>query len=435
MYGDKPGSLHHAEDPVGGQRTLFTYDNQWPLKGNVEYGARLSFGENDEGRISGDARDTVVVQGDIRYGLLDDVTLEASIPLGFSDGDSSSSGGLGDISVGLALRAWEDILEAPYIIPHGKIFLPTGSESAGLGFGEFRARAGISAGDTVRNRAHVIGDLSYEFRTEVENAVILSGSSIIEASDRFGFVLEGRVANDESGNSRDRLDDDDDNEDFPADIGAGLYYDWDDNLRVSAHGVAGLNGNTDSLGMVRFTYQKIPDGTKSYDNIGMPMGLREDPAEDVRMKFPKAPPPPMGPGGDGGAYIGEEQQIDYGQGSTSAIGTSGGSAAPMATTYPVGGSTYSGGTSGGGGWTTVGGAGSYSSGSNDLPMATTYPAGGGSTYSSGSGSTYSSGGWGPGGGYSGSYSSPSAIGSQRSDLPMATTFPAGSMPTPPVYQR
>lgn len=244
---DEPWRLHIPEEAHTAQRTSLVFENQFPATGKYELTGGIRIGEFDENDEISRARSADLFGVDLagRYSPIDNLTLGLEVPLRAVDGPSGADGGgFGDIGLSLAILGYEHALEAPYVIPHVKVFLPTGDEDDGLGGGELRIRPGITSGFLIYNRWHMIGQLGYEFNDAIENSIIVSIGSIYEMNNRFGFTSELSVSDAEVGESKDQS----------VEAQVGFYYDWNNALRMNIRGGGGETVGEDAFGEISFTY-------------------------------------------------------------------------------------------------------------------------------------------------------------------------------------
>ena len=117
-------------------RTLLTKENRFPELHRAEIGALVEFIEftdNSEDMKLHDA-DLTVGTAFVRYMAAENLALTASLPYGKFDTDfASSESGLGDVAVGVELRAFEHFFRFPYISPHAEVRFDSGEERAALG--------------------------------------------------------------------------------------------------------------------------------------------------------------------------------------------------------------------------------------------------------------------------------------------------------------
>lgn len=198
-------------------RALLTTENKFPELGQVE--ASYLFEQNEF--------DTFVYRSHsalLRYGLAENITARLDVPFVQRDEDFlSDADGLGDVSLGFDLLAYEDIFGYPYVIPHIDVGFATGEEDDGLGTGETMYMFGVSVGTVVYEVLHYVLDLSYaanyDARATEEDDVFLGSLSIIwDISDRFSVMGEGRMM------------DYQDTSDQPFLLGGGMTYDWTESL-------------------------------------------------------------------------------------------------------------------------------------------------------------------------------------------------------------
>ncbi len=91
-----------------------------------------------------------------------------------------------DLDARLGL-AWEDIFDYVWIIPHAKLYLPTGDEDKGLGTGDTDAKLGVSVGTTVEDDWHFAIDASW-IKTDLRDA---TNGTIEEHGAFLGSVFVG----------------------------------------------------------------------------------------------------------------------------------------------------------------------------------------------------------------------------------------------------
>ncbi len=227
-------------------RSYFTRENKFPELGQFELGATVDSKEFDAGKI-GEA----AAYG--RYGLIENLTANVRVPYrdidpDFGDGDS----GLGDVSLGLELLAYQDIFDYPYVIPHVDVSLETGDDETGLGAGETITTVGISAGTKTYEVLHWILDVSYLINgtnisedEDSDDLLKVSLALIWDVSDRFAWHLEGQVT-----------DEDVEGSDQPAAFVGGFTYDWTESFVTSFYAGAGSDeGSTpDAIAGAKASY-------------------------------------------------------------------------------------------------------------------------------------------------------------------------------------
>lgn len=192
------------------ERTLFTYENRFPEKGQVEIGALGVYREvPDEDTVRVVPRDEYWVGPYLRYGLSEKLSVSAVFPYEYMDpkfGDAEQ--GPGDVVLEAALVAFQDIFGYPFVIPHVSLFLPTGDEDKGLGEGETQTQVGASIGTTIYDVLHFIVDGSYTIRSNEKNVKELGASVVWDLDKRFSVQAEFLVSNDK----------------FPSDDNNPIYY-------------------------------------------------------------------------------------------------------------------------------------------------------------------------------------------------------------------
>jgi hypothetical protein len=180
----------------------------------------------------------------VRYGLLENFAIRLDLPYVNSDpafGDSES--GLGDMTVELQLRTWEDIFGYPYFIPHVSATLPTGDEDKGLGNEDSVVEVGMSYGDKMYDTVMWVLDLSYRVNPNTDNQLLLANSYIWNISEQFSLLFEILYE-----------EEIEDNGESLVLAAGGFSYNWTPNLRMGAHVAGGITGPTDIHSEVRFSY-------------------------------------------------------------------------------------------------------------------------------------------------------------------------------------
>jgi hypothetical protein len=229
------------------QRGIYTKENWFPGKSLWEFGARVDFIETDDAReqLRDSSVNSVMLEPYLRYGLTKDLSLDVNLPFGSSDSDASGTdSGLGNISIGLQLRAHEDVLEYPYVIPHVKLNLETADEDSGLDDGSGGVEIGVSVGTVVADMFNWVGDVSYEVRGDEENLVRGSVAVIADMSDRFALTLETSIT--DQGDST--------GTDNPVILLGGMAYNWTHNVQSSWYGGGGLNTDNDVIAGFKTSY-------------------------------------------------------------------------------------------------------------------------------------------------------------------------------------
>lgn len=228
-------------------RTRLTRENQFPGLGKAE--ASLQYYHQDYD--SGVTVDRFELDG--RYGVYENLTLRAGLPVVQSDLAGSSETGLGDLYIGAELLAFEDIFRYPFVIPHVDLMLPTGDDDKGLGRGETSLEAGVSVGTTIYDQLTFIADATYAFnggfaQDSDDDVYFLSGAILWDVSTRFAVLLEGRIWEENEFN------------DSPYQYLAGMIYEFTDDLTMGVYGgqfredAFGIETTAD-LALVRFGYE------------------------------------------------------------------------------------------------------------------------------------------------------------------------------------
>jgi len=177
----------------GSARTTLTRENKFPGDGHIEV-----IGAFDHAELQDLEQDLYSVGA--RYGLLESVTLGASLPYVQSDFAGVEHDGIGDLVLSADLLAFQDLFRYPFVIPHIDTSFPTGDEDDGLGTGETVINFGISVGTVVYDALTYILDFSYAYNGSTyfvlgnpDNIYMVSGSIIWDISDRFAVLGEGRM--------------------------------------------------------------------------------------------------------------------------------------------------------------------------------------------------------------------------------------------------
>ncbi|MFO1491859.1 MAG: transporter [Kiritimatiellia bacterium] len=229
------------------QRTTYGFENRFPGEGRLEMGGEINFQEIEvynDGVIFQDYRRTSFgAYG--RYGIWENLNASATLPFVESDPDpGGSETGLGDIQLGLQLKAYEDIFEYPFVIPHLSVSLPTGEEDSGTGNGESILTYGLSVGTVTWDWMTWILDASYEAHGEIDDVVGGSLSLIADVSKRFSVIGEIRVTDEPSSES----------DDYSADALAGISYDWSKRFTTVFSAGGALDNGDDFLSVIRAGY-------------------------------------------------------------------------------------------------------------------------------------------------------------------------------------
>ena len=144
------------------QRGINSKESIFPGRQLWEFGGRLSFVETNDNleQLRNSSTDTVLLTPYLRYGLSDDFSLDVDLPFGSADSDAlGDDSGLGNIGIGLQLRAYQNALEYPYIIPHIKVNLETADEGSALDDGSGGFEFGVSVGTVVDDRFNWVAEI------------------------------------------------------------------------------------------------------------------------------------------------------------------------------------------------------------------------------------------------------------------------------------
>ncbi len=245
-----------ARAEPGYNRPLFSRENCQLALEDIEVGVLSQFQQFDESKnISGAdwTRETITITPYVRYGLYENLTAFAKLPFVSSDSDrlNKTYAGLGDVSFGLELLAYEDVFGFPsgypYIIPYVEFILPTGDDDKYLGHGRADAVIGASVGTTVAKDYHYVLDARYNVNySEDDNGVFsLSIGFIWDISRRFSIMLETKGTSEETeGENR-----------IPIYFSGGMFYRVTDNLMLSWYGGGALNAEEEGMGALKIGYR------------------------------------------------------------------------------------------------------------------------------------------------------------------------------------
>lgn len=182
---------------AGAQRPYLVRENEFPADKMPEVSVEamfIEYGDINEDIVLGDYNASIVA-AELRYGLFENLALSANVPYVTITPDfGNEESGLGDVTLGLDLLAYEDIFHYPYVIPYLEVQLDTGDEKKGLGTGEKVYRMGVTVGTVVEDVVHFTAAVHYDIYTEFENVLGASGAIIWDLSDAFSVHVEGRVS-------------------------------------------------------------------------------------------------------------------------------------------------------------------------------------------------------------------------------------------------
>ena len=226
------------------QRTTYTVENRFPTWGQLEVGADYGYREVSDDR-SGTDIDASTLAAEVRYGLAEQLTVIAEIPYTTIDPTfDDKERGIGDLSLGLQLFAYENAFGYPYIIPHLFVDLPTGDEDKLLGAGEVVVTPGISFGTVVDDVWNWVLDVRYRIQGDAENQFQVGASLLYEVSDEFGLLAESRY--EDSGGTY--------SEDSSILVIGGLAYDVGEQWLVVFNAGTAVDGNVDVITNLRATF-------------------------------------------------------------------------------------------------------------------------------------------------------------------------------------
>lgn len=244
------------------QRPLLTLENKFPDQGQFEVGGLFSLVEivdNNEFDRAGD-RDERTYEAYLRYGLTENMALVVGVPfMEIEPDEGDTEDGIGDATLGVQLKVFEDIFSYPWIIPHAQVRFDTGDEDKGLGAGEMGYEVGVSIGTTVspswdwidgygrwgfKNVYHFIADATYEINENADNISVFSGTMIWEASDKLALLAEASITDEE-------LEPDDGH---PSYFQAGFAYQATENFALNLYGGGAKNTDEDVRITLKVSY-------------------------------------------------------------------------------------------------------------------------------------------------------------------------------------
>jgi len=175
-------------------RSLYTRENRFPelYRPELTLGYKYTELGSDSLMIPENESDVDTYVAGLRLKIVEDLTLNAEVPFhSYSSDIDGDHDGIGDVTVGAALLAYEYIYDFPYVIPHVDHTFDTGDEDKHLGAGESYTTVGISVGtQTAGDVLHWIGDVGYQIREKSDNALVIGGSVIWDLSERFSVLGE-----------------------------------------------------------------------------------------------------------------------------------------------------------------------------------------------------------------------------------------------------
>jgi len=238
----------------GYNRPYFCRENQQLDISEADVGVLSTYYRYDEseGRSGSDlSREIFTVAPYLRYGLLENLTAFANLPFSSVDSDrKGTKSGIGDVSFGLELLAYEYVFGYPrgypYVLPYVEVILPTGDDEAYLGRGKTDAVVGASAGTTVAQRYHYVLDARYNvnYRDDDKGMFSLATAFIWDISARFSIMLEVKGTSEET----------EDENSLPFYFRGGMFYRATDRLMFSWYGGGSINADEDGMGALKIGY-------------------------------------------------------------------------------------------------------------------------------------------------------------------------------------
>lgn len=214
------------------QRATLTHENKYPELYHGDVGLAIS-------SYDAESEEVFATELEARFAVYENFIARAEIPYLSIDNKimNDTQEGVGDITLGLDLLAYEDIFDYPYIIPHVDVALATGDEDKGLGNGDPVYTVGISLGSVTWDMVTWVVDISYingttDSAAEDDDFFQVSGSIIWDVSDRFAFIGEGRAAEQQNGGDTAYV------------IKGGFAYDVSEALQLAAYAGRASNDNS-----------------------------------------------------------------------------------------------------------------------------------------------------------------------------------------------
>lgn len=233
-------------------RPLMSRENRLPEMHQLEVGSLFSYQQFEEADPLG--RDLKRHEGTIdlyaRFGLLDNLSIYASVPYGFINSDQRDDkyNGIRDVRAGLELLAYEGIYEYPFVIPYAEVSFPTGNDDKFLGAGDVGAMFGTAVGTTVYDIYHYILDGRYQYTqtgNKSEGFFALAAAFIWDLSDRFSVLAEAKITEKPS----------DSDKDIPAYFSGGMCYEATRNLSIYWYGGVAVNADENGGGHIKIAYR------------------------------------------------------------------------------------------------------------------------------------------------------------------------------------
>ncbi len=232
-------------------RSLYTKENAFPEVMSPEVSVLFEYREikdRDEQFRDTDANLTTYnFEG--RFRPIEEVALRATVPFSHYDPSSGDSHrGMGDISFGADLIAFQNIFDYPYVIPYVDYTFETGDEDKHLGVGEDFATIGLALGTTTFDKFLWSLDVSYNIYDNIENAFVVGVGLIWEISDEFSTIAETKL--------EEQSNDNPDNDDYAIYFTGGMIYDATDSLTLGLYGTGtAQNAEEDVIVSIKASYE------------------------------------------------------------------------------------------------------------------------------------------------------------------------------------
>lgn len=231
-------------------RTLYVKENRKPDLDAVEIGTLLQYKWYDETPVfAGDNPQRYEVVGTpyARYGLYENLTFNASMPVGFVNSDIDGSAfGFEDISIGLELLAYEYTFTYPWIIPYVELKFPSGSKRKHLGQGEFDGIIGVAIGTTVYDELHYIIDGRFDTNVIGYDSGMFTGAGALiwNISEQFSVLVEGKITQEPELSS----------DGMPVYINGGMCYKPNEYLSINWYGGGSFNTEEKGHATLKLAY-------------------------------------------------------------------------------------------------------------------------------------------------------------------------------------
>lgn len=226
------------------QRPQYTVENRFPKKEQLEAGAQVNYTEVETNTMAGDVTSTSAVPY-ARYGLIDNLTATLRLPLVNEEPDvGSGEFGPGSLGIGLQLRAYQDVLNYPFVIPHVEVQIDTANEDLVGPDGQTTTTIGLSIGTVVDDDVTFVLDVSYLNNQDTDSGIQGALSILWAWSDRFSWITEVKAAD---------LEISDEYKNPGAALG-GFSYGWTRKLVSTFHVGVGIDSPEDVIAMAKTAY-------------------------------------------------------------------------------------------------------------------------------------------------------------------------------------